>query len=66
MKKVKRISKYFMNVLAMINTLIIGLNAIDGITIPYYVQIIEIIGLIDGVVGTYLVAGKLFDLKNDI
>ena len=41
MLKIKIIAKYTTNLLGMISTLILGLNAIDGITIPYCRQIID-------------------------
>ena len=46
MLKIKIIAKYTTNLLGMISTLILGLNAIDGITIPYCRQIIDVIVLL--------------------
>ena len=60
MEKVKKISKYVTNSLGMISAILVGLNAIEGITIPYYHQIIEVIVLAQGIIGTYLISGKLF------
>ena len=59
MKKVKKISKYVTNFIGMIMFIITGLNAIEGINIP--IQVYEILGVIQGVIGVYLVGGKLFE-----
>ena len=59
-EKVKKIAKYTTNILGIIATLIIGFNAIDGITIPYTSQIVEGIAVVQGVIGTYLISGKLW------
>ena len=61
MEKVKKISKYVVNGLNMINALILVLSPIwnwhlDNITKT-------IVG-IAGVISLYLVSGKLFDLEN--
>lgn len=58
MKKVKKIAKYVLNILGATSMLIIGINAIDGISIPYAHQIIEIIAVINGVISSYLLSGK--------
>ena len=57
-EKVKKIVKYTMNILAMISALIVGLNAIEGITIPNATIIVEAIAVINGVAGTYLLGQK--------
>jgi len=62
MEKVKKISKYVVNVLNMINALILVLSPIwnwhlDNITKT-------IVG-VAGVISLYLVSGKLFDLKEE-
>ena len=59
MKKVKKISKYATNFIGMIMFIITGLNAIEGINIP--IQVYEVLGVIQGVIGVYLVGGKLFE-----
>lgn len=59
-KKIKKIAKYTTNILGMIGTILLGLNAIDGITIPYCHQIIEVIAVFQGVIGTYLISGKIW------
>ena len=61
MKKVKKISKYVTNFIGMIMFIITGLNAIEGINIP--IQVYEVLGVIQGVIGVYLVGGKLFETK---
>jgi len=63
MKKVKRIAKYTTNILGMIAAIILGLNSIEGITIPYTHQIVEVIAVFQGVIATYLLGGKLFETK---
>lgn len=61
MDKVKKISKYVTNFIGMIMFIITGLNAIEGINIP--IQVYEVLGVIQGVIGVYLVGGKLFETK---
>lgn len=61
MKKVKKISKYVTNFIGMIMFIITGLNAIEGINIS--IQVYEVLGVIQGVIGVYLVGGKLFETK---
>lgn len=63
MKKVKTIAKYTTNILGMISMLIVGINAIDGIEIPKAIVIVQIIAVIQGVIGTYLIQGKLWGDK---
>lgn len=58
MEKVKKIAKYTINILAIISALITGIDAIDGITIPYAYQIVQVIAVITGVIGTYLLGQK--------
>lgn len=57
--KVKKIAKYITNVLAIIAALVSGINAVDGITIPYAIQIVQIIAVIQGIIGTYLLGNKM-------
>lgn len=62
MEKVKKISKYVVNSLNMINALILALSPIwdwhlDNIT--------KTIVAITGVISLYLVSGKLFELKEE-
>jgi lysozyme family protein len=58
MEKIKKIAKYTTNILAIIGALITGINAIDGITIPYAYQITQVIVVVTGVIGTYLLGNK--------
>ena len=66
MEKLKKIAKYATNILAIISALIAGINAVDGITIPYAIQIVQIIAVVQGVIGTYLLGQKVVnDSKED-
>lgn len=60
MEKVKRISKYVVNALNMINMLILVLSPIWGWQLDAISK--TIIG-VAGVISTYLVAGKLFEVE---
>lgn len=62
MEKVKKISKYVMNILAMINALIIGLSPIWNWNLS---KVTDSISIVIGVIGLYLVGGKLFEIKGD-
>lgn len=59
MDKVKTIAKYVTNILAIIAALVAGINAVDGITIPYAIQIVQVIAVVQGVIGTYLLGQKV-------
>lgn len=59
MEKVKKIAKYATNILAIISALVAGINAVEGITIPYAVQIVQVIAVVQGVIGTYLLGSKV-------
>ncbi len=59
MEKLKKIAKYATNILAIISALVAGINAVEGITIPYAIQIVQIIAVIQGVIGTYLLGQKV-------
>ena len=58
MEKVKTISKYVLNILTIINALILGINAVEGLAIPYCTQITGVISVIMGVISTYLLGNK--------
>lgn len=58
MEKLKKISKYSTNILAIVSALISGINSVEGITIPYAIQIVQLIAVIQGVIGTYLLGQK--------
>lgn len=57
-ERIKKISKYTMNILAMINALLIGLSPIWGWELQ---NVIDSIVVINGVIGLYLVGGKMFE-----
>ena len=59
-EKIKTIAKYTTNILGMISMLIVGLNTIEGINIPYALIIVQTIAVIQGVIGAYLIKGKLW------
>lgn len=61
MEKIKKIAKYTTNVLAIIGTLVAGINGVEGITIPYATQIIQVIAVLQGVIGTYLLSNKVIN-----
>ena len=65
MEKLKKIAKYATNILAIISALVAGINAVDGITIPYAIQIVQIITVVQGVIGTYLLGQKAISNKED-
>jgi len=56
-KKVKKVSKYLMNILAMINALLIGLSPIWGWNLD---RLTDSIVVINGIIGLWLVGGKIF------
>ena len=58
MKKIKKIAKYATNILAIVSALIAGINGVEGITIPYAIQIVQVIAVDQGVIGTYLLGEK--------
>lgn len=62
MEKVKKISKYVVNVLNMINALILVLSPIWGWHLE---DITKTIVAVAGVISLYLVSGKLFDLSTE-
>lgn len=57
-EKIKKISKYTMNILAMINAIIIGLSPIWNWHLD---KITDTIAVLIGVIGLYLVGGKMFE-----
>ena len=66
MDKIKKISKYLVNILGIINVLFIKLQPIWNI--PYLDKISETIAVIIAVIGTYLLGSKTIDtiaLKTD-
>lgn len=65
MKKIKKIAKYATNILAIVSALVAGINAVEGITIPYAIQIVQIIAVVQGVIGTYLLGQKAITEKEE-
>lgn len=65
MKKIKKIAKYATNILAIVSALVAGINAVEGITIPYAIQIVQIIAVVQGVIGTYLLGQKAISDKEE-
>ena len=63
MEKIKKIAKYATNILAIVSALVAGINAVEGITIPYAIQIVQIIAVVQGVIGTYLLGQKVTEKK---
>lgn len=61
-KKVKKISKYVLNILTILNALLVGLNPIWGI--PYGDKVIATISVIMAVISTYLLGNKAVDTVN--
>lgn len=56
-EKIKKISKYTMNILAVINVLLIKLSPVWGWHID---KITETISIVIAVIGAWLVTGKIF------
>lgn len=65
MEKVKTIAKYVTNILAIVSALVAGINAVEGITIPYAIQIVQVIAVVQGVIGTYLLGQKAVKNKEE-
>lgn len=65
MEKLKTIAKYLTNILAIVSALVAGINAVDGITIPYAIQIVQVIAVVQGVIGTYLLGQKVINSKEE-
>lgn len=62
MNKVKKISKYVVNFLNMINALILALSPIWGWHLD---NVTKTIVAITGVISLYLVSGKLFSMEEE-
>ena len=65
MDKIKKIAKYTINILAIVSALVAGINAVDGITIPYAIQIVQVIAVVNGVISTYLLGQKAVNNKEE-
>ena len=62
MEEIKKYAKYATNILAIISALVAGINAVEGITIPYAIQIVQVIAVVQGVIGTYLLSNKAISI----
>ena len=62
MAKVKKISKYVLNVLTIINALLVGLDPIWNI--PYADKTIATISVVMAVISTYLLGSKAINKTN--
>ena len=63
MEKLRKISKYVVNGLNMINALILGLSQIYGWQLE---KVSATIIVVAGIISLYLVSGKLFELKEEV
>ena len=59
----KKFVKYTTNILGIINGLLIGINAVEGITIPYCTQITGVIAVVIGVLSGGLIGQKVVRTK---
>ena len=65
-KIVKTIAKYTTNILGIIGALVTGINGVEGITIPYAVQIVGVIAVVQGVIAAYLLTNKAISTNENI
>lgn len=61
-EKIKKISKYTLNILTIVNALLVGLNPIWDI--PFADKLIATISVIMAVISTYLLGNKAISVKN--
>lgn len=61
-EKIKKISKYVMNILAFINAILVGLSPVWGWNLD---KVTDSIVILVGIIGAYLVSGKIFDTKEE-
>ena len=62
-EKIKKISKYTLNILTIINALLIGLDPIWGI--PFADKVIATVSVIMAVISTYLLGNKAITKKKE-
>ena len=62
-EKIKTISKYVMNIMAFVNAILIGLSPIWGWQLD---KITDSIAIIIGIIGAWLVSGKIFEAKEEV
>lgn len=60
--KIKKVSKYVMNIMAFINAIIVGLSPIWGWHLDKITDSLVVLG---GIIGTWLVLGKIFGDKDE-
>ena len=61
-EKIKTISKYVMNIMAFVNAILVGLAPIWGWNLDKITDTLVVLG---GLIGAYLVSGKIFGEKLD-
>lgn len=61
-EKFKKTSKYIMNIMAFVNAILVGLAPIWGWNLDKVTDTLVVLG---GLIGAYLVSGKIFGEKND-
>ena len=61
-QKIKTISKYVMNIMAFVNAILVGLAPIWGWNLDKITDTLVVLG---GLIGAYLVSGKIFGEKLD-
>ena len=62
----KKFVKYATNILGMLNALLIGINAVEGISIPYCTQITGVMAVIIGVLSGGLTVQKVTKKEKEI
>lgn len=62
-EKIKTVSKYVMNLMAFGNAILIGLSPIWGWNLD---KVTDSIAVLVGIIGAWLVSGKIFEAKKDI
>ncbi len=65
MEKVKKIAKYTLNILTIVNALILAIDGVEGITIPYCTQISGVMIAVNTVISTYLLGQKAVIKKGE-
>ena len=61
--RIKTISKYVMNIMAFVNAILVGLAPIWGWNLDKITDTLVVLG---GLIGAYLVSGKIFGEKEEI
>lgn len=58
-EKIKKIAKYVTNILCAVSFVIVGVNAVPGITIPYCEQINGVLEVVIKAIGVYLLGNTV-------